>query len=681
MAGIFDAHRTLGLVTGDLPFHLHRDNMLTVSLGKHFLTYDSEKLKIRIFSPKLAQKVNSVTSHRDLTFIACGSAISAWHKVRQKHTYTTSDAIKYITVFGDYLLGITFTCTMVLWDMQTTEIFKEIPLMGEALAVLHPDTYLNKVVVVYDKSIQLLNIKTTSRICDYPNVTASLTSKITSASLTPALDILALGLQNGTICFVNLLTDQVLFELQQSGESVVSISFSTVENLELMATGGPKGLLYLWDLETRSLKYRIEVQGSIRGVCWLPKEPILIVQSTNQITQFVLDPIPRVLRQRSGHVTPPKLGAFYNTTNVLSLSPDELRIHNIFNEHQSQAFSHKKLSKKLKANIVNFSIKGFAAMASATTRESDWCNIITAHKGLPVPIMWSFENKRISSRNIDIETRNSEVSSCEVTSCGNYGIVGFKNGAIEIFNMQSGFQQILLPTKHASKVIGVAVDALNACLITASRDGVLIMHDFETGRVLARNNLQSKIKSIVMDKASWLLAVATESAVILYDIRTKTKVRSLSAQNPSSLTFSSNGRWVAAISKKSGIKVWDIPSDTCVDWMEFGNNPTSCSFSDGFLATTHENSLGVFLWKLKTDLYIDRPVKDPRKIKGIDIKSGTSIYSAKKVNLDKLLHSEVIPETSNPKAIRAMPKAIDYAPSLTVSQLPFPRIAALWNID
>lgn len=78
-------------------------------------------------------------------------------------------------------------------------------------------------------------------------------------------------------------------------------------------------------------------------------------------------------------------------------------------------------------------------MASATTRESDWCNIITAHKGLPVPIMWSFENKRISSRNIDIETRNSEVSSCEVTSCGNYGIVGFKNGAIEIFNMQSGF--------------------------------------------------------------------------------------------------------------------------------------------------------------------------------------------------------------------------------------------------
>jgi len=127
--------------------------------------------------------------------------------------------------------------------------------------------------------------------------------------------------------------------------------------------------------------------------------------------------------------------------------------------------------------------------------------------------------------------------------------------------------------------------------------------------------------------------------------------------------------------------VWDIPSDTCVDWMEFGNNPTSCSFSDGFLATTHENSLGVFLWKLKTDLYIDRPVKDPRKIKGIDIKSGTSIYSAKKVNLDKLLHSEVIPETSNPKAIRAMPKAIDYAPSLTVSQLPFPRIAALWNID
>jgi hypothetical protein len=52
--GVYEAYRTLGLVCGDLGFHLHRQEFLTASLGKHFLTYDTAKLKIRLFGPKLA---------------------------------------------------------------------------------------------------------------------------------------------------------------------------------------------------------------------------------------------------------------------------------------------------------------------------------------------------------------------------------------------------------------------------------------------------------------------------------------------------------------------------------------------------------------------------------------------------------------------------------------------------
>jgi hypothetical protein len=88
--------------------------------------------------------------------------------------YESDDAIKLMLVFGEMLLGATFASTLVCWDVGSTEVLRTIPLTGDPVAIVHPDTYLNKVVIVYEKGIQLLNVKTTARLCDFPNIIAAL---------------------------------------------------------------------------------------------------------------------------------------------------------------------------------------------------------------------------------------------------------------------------------------------------------------------------------------------------------------------------------------------------------------------------------------------------------------------------------------------------------------------------
>jgi U3 small nucleolar RNA-associated protein 21 len=160
----------------------------------------------------------------------------------------------------------------------------------------------------------------------------------------------------------------------------------------------------------------------------------------NTLTQYVFDPLPRVLRQRQGHTNAPKHLAFYDPTNLLTIADNAVRTSNLLNEHQSINFSQKKVTKALRASVYNFDIGRFNAFAFSTTREGDWCNVLTIHKNLPVPILWSYENKRIGARNVEMSHRRgkAKLTACEVSSCGNFGIIGFADGSLEVFNMQSG---------------------------------------------------------------------------------------------------------------------------------------------------------------------------------------------------------------------------------------------------
>ena len=179
----------------------------------------------------------------------------------------------------------------------------------------------------------------------------------------------------------------------------------------------------------------------------------------------------RLLKERTGFSSPPHRIRFYNNTHILGCSSDSMRDLSLLNEHQSALFSHKKLPKGL------FSLGEFKTFNFSTTRERDWANILTCHSNSAA--LWSYANKRIGEN--ALENIHAGVPTTASTSeCGNFGVVGFRDGRIEKFNMQSGLHQLSF-LAHSEPVVAIATDAYNRTMIRACGAGVVNFWDFRAG--------------------------------------------------------------------------------------------------------------------------------------------------------------------------------------------------------
>jgi len=688
---MFEAYRTLGLITGELGFTHHfegKDAYLTVPLGKSFLTYRADSLRIRFLGPQFQRKVNSASAYKDLVLVAVGSEVSAWHKVKQVRTYEGSDSgISEILVFGNYLLALNYSAQLVVWNAENGELLGKVPLPHEGLAMVHPPTYLNKALVVTKgKGLILVNVKTAQKIYDFPNICKQLSGEILSIEQSPALDVVALGLETGSIVFANTLKDTYLFELKQT-TSVTSLSFCTEAGREILATGCENGEVLIWDLPNKRIQSTVTAHKNlcVSKVFFLPGEPVLTTASgaDNSLKQWIFDldnPDPRLLRERTGFNSSPSYIRFYDSKHLLACSSNSLRDLSILNEHQSTNFSYKHIHKTLKKAKVAFGLNPFKEFGFSLTREKDWCNVLTCHEEQDMAFLWSYENKALGNKPVETKDK-SFVTSCVVSFCGNYGVVGFSSGKIEKFNMQSGLHQFQFKASHTSQVLSLKLDSLNRILVSASSSSVNFWC-FLTGKLL-RYIPVANVKFIELDKFSNLLGVATAGSLLLYDIRTCALVRQFECKDSKDLAFSHDSRWVAAIESRT-VKVWDIPSDRLIDWVSFEKPPVSLAFSPSgeYLATAHKESLGVFLWINKShyqNVIVEKSPTQPHKLKGFDIKKGKDFYSTKPIKLENLV-TQPIDYLEKPVQIDKMPEKPEFD-TLELSDLPLYRVQALHNID
>lgn len=109
---------------------------------------------------------------------------------------------------GQYLVTVSSDGYMCVWNWRTEELIRTINL-GQKFSpsfILHPYTYLNKVLVGSTTGkLQLWNIRTGSLIMDFRGYT----SGITFMEQTPSVDVVAIGLADGTIDVLNLKYDEV----------------------------------------------------------------------------------------------------------------------------------------------------------------------------------------------------------------------------------------------------------------------------------------------------------------------------------------------------------------------------------------------------------------------------------------------------------------------------------------
>ena len=321
--GVLESYRTLGLICDDKSFKWHREgdiNYISFPIGKSFLTYNHSNLKIRYTGCQLDKKVNSLDTYKDLVLLACGNIVSAFHKVRLVKTYSGSNSSLFeIFVFGEYLLGVNFSAELIIWDCESAELLKSVPLPTEGIHILHPPTHLNKVLVSMKKGkIWLVNVKTGQKIYDFPGFATIIDSEITALENAVALDVIGIGLENGKILLANILKDEVLMVLEQT-TAVTSLCVCSQPGIEIMITGSTNGFVYVWNLPERKIQSKIRAHNGFKvsKVFFSPNESLFTTSSgdDNSIKQCVFDfesPDPRIHKSREGFNESPKFLRFYN---------------------------------------------------------------------------------------------------------------------------------------------------------------------------------------------------------------------------------------------------------------------------------------------------------------------------------------------------------------------------------
>ncbi|KAI3414794.1 WD_REPEATS_REGION domain-containing protein [Psidium guajava] len=709
--GIFEPYRAIGYITAGVPFSVQRlgtETFVTVSVGKAFQVYNCAKLSLVLVGPQLQKKIQALASYREYTFAAYGSDIGVFKRAHQVATWSRHTAkVCLLLLFGEHILSVDVDGNVYIWAFKGMN--ENLSPVGHILldsnfspsCIMHPDTYLNKVILgSQEGSLQLWNLSTKTKLYEFKGWNSSISSCVSS----PALDVVAVGCADGKIHIHNIRYDEELVTFSHSMKgSVTALSFST-DGQPLLASGSSSGVVSIWNLEKRRLQsvIRDAHDGSIISLHFFANEPVLMSSSAdNSIKMWIFDTSdgePRLLRFRSGHSAPPLCIRFYaNGRHILSAGQDRaFRLFSVVQDQQSRELSQRHVSKrakKLKLKEEEIKLKPVIAFDVAEIRERDWCNVVTSHMDTPQAYVWRLQNFVIGEHILRPCPDNpSPVKACAISACGNFAILGTVGGWIERFNLQSGISRgsyidQLEGTNHAhdGAVVGVACDSTNTLMISAGYAGDIKVWDFKGRELKSRWEIGSSLVKISYHHLNGLLATAADDFVIrLFDVVALRMVRKFEGHSDriTDLCFSEDGKWLLSSSMDGSLRIWDIILARQVDAVYVNVPITALSLSPNMdiLATAHVDQNGVYLWVNQSmfsgdsDINLYGSGKEVVTVKLPSVSSGEG-SQVEESNEPAIRHSES-------KDVPSFLPLVEQIPDLvTLSLLPKSQWQSLINLD
>ncbi|KAL0092025.1 Utp21 specific WD40 associated putative domain-containing protein [Phycomyces blakesleeanus] len=617
---IFQPFRAIGYITNDIPFVIEtrgQDYFLTTSVGNNFQTYNVAKMNLLFVSPTTENAISAMTSANGITYAACGNSVLAFKRGKEFSRVGGEGnfIIFQLLVLGPYVVGLCDDNTLKMWNTATRELYTEIEFGDQftATAMIHPSTYLNKLLISSTEgTLQIWNIRTNSLVYQFK----SFGSPITCLTQSPVVDVIAIGLLNGTVQLHNIKVDEKIDSVRQE-DRVTAISFRTDEE-PMMATANMHGDVALWDLNTRRLVHKMKGahSGSISSVAFLNGQPVLVTAGAdNAVKQWIFEKhnsVPLPLKYRSGHYGPPSKIRFYDSAGkaIISAGRDQsLRSFSLRRDAQSFEFSQGHLaskSNKKGLKMEDLKLPQIVDFSTCIAKEKEWDNVSTCHLNDNAIRTWSL-NKKSKGKYTMISKDKSAIKTTTISACGNFVFAGCASGQIDMFNLQSGAHRKTYGgiDGHKKAVTGLATDNVNRFVISSSVDKTIKIWEFKSANLLHTIQLESPVVEILFLRDNDLLAVACDDLGIrVIDIETQKVVREFWGHRNriTDMTFSPDGRWIVSSSLDATIRTWDLPSGTMVDIFRVQDVVTSLTFSPtgDYLATSHVDNVGIFLWANRT---------------------------------------------------------------------------------
>ncbi|XP_026212164.1 WD repeat-containing protein 36 [Anabas testudineus] len=629
-SSLFSGFRVLGLYSNHVPhavrYHKkHREFYLVTAVGKSFHTYNVNRLGIVAISNSLPDDITCVAADRMLVFAASGRLVCAFARNKEvvMRYHGHQQEVRLLLSLGDQLISADSGGDVIVWDVQGGDMYLRLqfdPNTFDLSAMMHPSTYLNKVLLGSSQgALQLWNIKTSKLLFTFPGWSAG----VTALQQSPAVDVVGIGTAAGHIIIHNIRLDETLMSFTQDWGPISSLAFRT-DGPPIVACGSPQGHIAFWDLERRQLvaQQRHAHSTAIAAATFLHGEPLLVTNGAdNAIKVWIFDQEgggARLLRKRQGHSAPPTAIHHHGNDgkNILSAGHDGTlqsfsTVHERFNKNLGHGSMNKKKANKKKKGLSyeELRLPAITAFSSVAARQSDWDGIVACHRGRLAVTTWNYQKCTMGTHHLQppFPSRDTVATAVDITSCGNFVVIGSSCGHVDAYNLQSGLHRGCYGDgrAHSGSVRGVATDTLNQMTLTTGSDWLLKFWRFKTKKQEEQLKLNAAPASMMLHRDSGMLALALDDFTLLVvDIETRRIVRKFTGHhgNINDMTFSPDGRWLVTVAMDCTIRTWDLPSGCLVDCFLVAMAPVGVSMSPtgDFLATAHVDSLGIYLWTNKS---------------------------------------------------------------------------------
>lgn len=627
-SSIFHGYRALGLVCNHVPavlMYREQENELRIitSIGKSINLY-GPRLQLLDVSHQMPDEITAMDTDNLFVFTSAGKNIFAWKHGHKwlAHTYTGHEhRITGLLAFGSHIISMDEESVLLMHEIKSQEISLRMQFEKRDFHVtcfMHPATYTNKFLFGSRQGrLQLINLHSQSVIYEYEGWK----SPVTVIQQSPALHVVGIGLKNGLIVIHDLKKDETMMQLQQEWGSVIGLSFRT-DGPAFVASTSSAGHIAIWDLEKQRIACQMrDVHAApITGCSFVFSQPLLVTNaSDNSLKVWFFNECDTDARQlfvREGHSAPATSIRFYDQKgfHILSSGPDgTLRSFSTLSQRLDRnfgcaTFNGKTGKKRTSSQKQDNKMPAIVEFAVETTREKEWDNIVALHQDSALVTTWTSDRGCIGRHKLlpeRLKNRTGDVVATYVTmsSCGHFTIIGYSDGHVDRFNVQSGIHRLSYgtPRAHNGTVTGLITDSINQMLITAGSDGLLKFWRFANGILLSSMEMESPVKSLVCNRESALLALSLSNSrikVVDMDARNVIRVFASNSSEISDMAITADARWLLVASMDACIRVWDLPKGRLVDAFSLPSPCRSISVSPNaeFLATSHWHDRGIYLW-------------------------------------------------------------------------------------
>ncbi|KAK7880972.1 hypothetical protein WMY93_032367 [Mugilogobius chulae] len=297
-----------------------------------------------------------------LVFAAAGREISAFARTKVVQRYHGhQQEVRLLLPLGDQLISADAGGDVIVWDVQSAELYLRLhfdPATFDLSAIMHPSTYLNKVLLGSRQGpLQLWNIKTSALIFSF----SGWSSGVTALEQSPAVDVVGVGTATGHIIVHNIRLDETLMSFTQDWGPITALAFRT-DGAPVLASCSPQGHVAFWDLERRQMTSQLSHahRGAVAGATFVHGEPLLVTNGgDNALRAWLMEEGgARLLRCRQGHSAPPTAIRHHGNDgkNILSAGLDGTlqsfsTVHERFNKNLGHGSINKKKEKKKKHGL------------------------------------------------------------------------------------------------------------------------------------------------------------------------------------------------------------------------------------------------------------------------------------------------------------------------------------------